>query len=440
MIPSPIRAHKLRVGLNCTHTSKHLSINFAFDNLFSGILHISLSTIPSSRELAFIGFSASSVLATLGQAEVVECDFAIDPSWYDEAQSLLTMLYDVRSATDKTRLVEPPQWTFSSSKHLTKTIATKSQDLQTAVCLFSGGNDSSLAIHSLIANRFKVHPLFVEKINHHAPGEEKAVNKLSELYGWDVAFSSCDTSDLLMPGNYFSPNYFNTYPHFNSVLFGRDWLLLSMTLPLVRETGAGSIAVGIEHDLLNTTYNYEGKNIYRYELQSRQGLLLINKLINKVAENDIHLFSPLAGLTKVKVLHTIGQLFPDILRHGSSCFWSEKGPCGDCIKCELNSIFQNALGLNLIPFNKNPLENSWLLSELNKDPENPAIHGRNELIWALNKIISQSVTLKERHVKIFNERHALKYADIASRLDRELFNTYSDNLLPPHYHSLPWGS
>lgn len=437
----PIRAHRLKVCLQSGGFPTAYIISYHYDDLFVGELPISLAYIPTNRELAFIAFSAAAIMATLGQVETVECDFAIDPSWLDEAQCLLSMLYDVRSATDKTTPIAPPKWTFPSPiQQLDSLLITdKVSDPQNVVCLFSGGNDSSLAVHSLVANHYSVHPFFVKKINHHAPGEENAVKNLADLYDWDVVFGSCDTSSLLTPGSHYSPNYYNIYPYFNSVLFGRDWLLMAMALPVVRNLGAGNLAVGLEHDLLNTTYEYQGRTIYRYELQSSYGLQLIGKLINKVTDKNICLFSPLAGLSKVNVLRTIGKLFPDILRSGSFCFWSKNGPCGECIKCELNSIFEKALGFDLIPFPKNPLEKSWILTELNKAPENPAIHGRNELYWALNEIIGQSNTLDEPQVRIFNERHSEKYKDVSCNLNNELFKTYNDKLLPETYNSMPWG-
>ena len=439
MTTCPIRARRLKVSLKSAGVPTRHILSYNYDELFAGELAISLADIPTNRELAFIAFSASAVMATLGQAKTVECDFAIDPTWPDESQCLLSMLYDVRSATDKTSLIDPPEWIYASKiQQKDPLVSQKVSDQKNVVCLFSGGNDSSLAVHSLISNHYSVHPFFVKKINHHAPGEEKAVEKLADIYNWKVTFASFDTSGLLNPGKHFSPNYYNIYPHFNSVLFGRDWLLMAMALPTIRKLGAGSLAVGLEQDLLNTTYDYEGKTIYRYELQSSYGLQLINKLISKVADENIRLFSPLAGLSKINILQTIGRLFPDILRFSSFCFWSESGPCGECIKCELNSIFEKALGLDLIPFPRNPLEKSWLLTELNKDPENPAIHGRNELYWALYKIIGQSNMLDDPQIKIFKERHLGKYINIASCLNTELFKTYSDKLLPETYNSMPW--
>jgi hypothetical protein len=90
--------------------------------------------------------------------------------------------------------------------------------------------------------------------------------------------------------------------------------------------------LGLEHEVWKNYLFYEKKKIWRHDIQSEEGFLLMNSII-KSAIPGMRLFSPLSSLRKLEVYETMLEHYPEILKHTTSCFFGRN--CGKCMNCIL---------------------------------------------------------------------------------------------------------
>jgi hypothetical protein len=98
------------------------------------------------------------------------------------------------------------------------------------------------------------------------------------------------------------------------------------------------ICFGYEREVWEACIEVKGKKVPRYDLQSVEGCLLMDKMV-KQANPGLGVFSPVSALSKLRIYKSIFVFEESILRSIASCYFGER--CGACVNCLLYQILEN---------------------------------------------------------------------------------------------------
>jgi hypothetical protein len=151
-------------------------------------------------------------------------------------------------------------------------------------------------------------------------------------------------------GRFYSRS-FGEFPFYNSVPHGRDFLLALVAAVVARRLDCSWLAFGHEKESRKKVLQYEGRPIYRHDVESEYGTQLTQAVIDGTLGAGVRLFSPLAGLSVYRIRQILLSRFPDLSAKVRSCFWGHR--CEKCLKCLSTYTMQRHLGREVIPFDLN---------------------------------------------------------------------------------------
>lgn len=312
----------------------------------------------SSEESDFFGAAASLVVSGLYRPETIEFHWPSLAASASEFLSLAHMLYDVRAYCEDDdffypRVVQPRQETKPRERTEKETSASSGYD---TLLLFSGGIDSTYSLIKLHQYGSKVLALYLDMNLDTLELERKAVTELARYFGTPVIYM-----DLCLEGfprrgdNRVGSDKFGEFPIYNSVPHGREILSLALACIVARRYGISNIAVGQEKDSIEKTVMYQGKTIYRHDVESRVGHELMSSWIHRqLPPGPWNIFSPIGNMSIQDIRETMLFYYPEVLATTQSCFWERQ--CERCVKCVSIYVLQRVLGKEVFRFTSNPLD------------------------------------------------------------------------------------
>lgn len=281
----------------------------------------------------YLAAAATSVLASLSLPRVVQVDFSIPA--LSVFREVLEMVYDIRGVSEFGELIGYPDVQSEAQKG--KTELEFNPTSKRAVLCWSGGLDSTASYLLLKRNGYEVNLLFSNVNQDQAEAESAAVKSLAKQWQIEPIEFKVDFADMKRVGKIYSQK-FASPPAFNSIPFGRDLLHLCAGMYLAYKNQSKYICFGYEREVWEAFIEVKDKKVPRYDLQSVEGCLLMDKMV-KQTNPGLGVFSPVSAISKLRIYESLFHFDESILRNTTSCYFG--GRCGACVNCSLYQMLEN---------------------------------------------------------------------------------------------------
>lgn len=189
-----------------------------------------------------------------------------------------------------------------------------------SIVLHSGGLDSTLLVHELIAGGKDVTSLYFDFGHNASTRELHAVKRTSALL--DVRFEVIDMSTVRESFVSSSKSLLAVQPNPGKhVLALGGYLLIGPALTFAQRLGYREVNIGYT------------KNDADYAKEYGSGFLdAFQSTVREAGYTDLFLLAPFLAESKSKVL-SMSKVSPEVLRASWSCVYSGKYHCGACQAC-----------------------------------------------------------------------------------------------------------
>ncbi len=275
----------------------------------------------------YLAASITALLASLTLPRTIRLDFALPP--HGVFHDLLGVIYGTRGIAERGHIIPAPT--------VTAPPAAGDERLQCApertraVLCWSGGVDSTYAYLLLKKNGYAVDLLHSDINQDQSIAERGAVRRLARTLHVRVAPITVSFPALKTLGRRYSEAFADP-PAYNAIPFGRDVLHTCAAMYLAYARNARYICFGYEREVWEHYLYAHGKRIGRYDLQSEEGCMLLDRLV-KTAHPDLNVFSPVASLSKLRMYQTLARFDSTLLANTASCYFGDR--CGQCVNCYL---------------------------------------------------------------------------------------------------------
>lgn len=328
-----------------------LDIHYTIDRRATRTIAIPVvEAAPAVLEL--LTASTAIYLGSLCLARQIRVTAPLHSALLDDLIEIAGMIYDIRRWRDQLPLDGPPALTADRECTNTAATSTKLSGRRSTV-LWSGGKDSTLALLTLQANDYAVHPLHLNTNAGAEASERRATQKLLPLLGLtELDERAIEHEDFLELSNSYA-NSWDSFPLSNCVPFGRDLLLAAIAVAVALQEGAGRISMGHDHDCRTAEVSYGGRRIPRNDLESSRAAISFENAVRRHLHPELRLLPPIARLPELRILRDMFVDYPQLMRNTSFCFWGSN--CGRCGKCLRYFLADRLYNPGLIEFEANPL-------------------------------------------------------------------------------------
>ena len=316
---------------------KQFTLTYEVENGLSGDMRITFPfSIAREKDLhPYLAVACTLVVAGMVLPKDVEVDFSVPK--LRTFESLLQHLYDIRCYSEGIPFQEA-RLRSCSAETLTLSHLDWMHNKKHAVHFWSGGVDSTASLLLLKQNGYSVTPVHTN-INVNQSLSEKRTTMILEkelhVRALDVSIEFPQLAELGMTYS----KKFNAFPDFNAIPFGRDMIHLFIGCYLARKKGAGAITFGHEHELWKNILHVHGRDILRNDAQTEVFSLKLQTVLASI-HPDLHLFSPIAPLSKYRIVRDLFEHHEKILLLATYCYFGKR--CGNCSNCLL---YQMLFGL-----------------------------------------------------------------------------------------------
>jgi 7-cyano-7-deazaguanine synthase in queuosine biosynthesis len=281
---------------------------------------------------SYLAMSCAAVLASLSLPKKIIFSFPVyQKKAFDE---VFKILYDVRCYSEEIDFFVPELKALKTNraKTLPLNFSKKSASL-----FWSGGLDSTYSYILLKKNGYEVNLIHSDINQDTSSAEKKAVVSISKNLGIDFEHLYIEFPLLKKIGRQYSQK-FSVYPYYNSIPFGRDIIHVFAGLFFNLKHKTKCICFGHENELWGNYIYFKGKKICRNDFQSEKGTALLDSILKKISP-QLHIFSPVAALSKYRVYNSLMNYNKDILKKTTSCYFGSD--CGECLNCLLYRMLTN---------------------------------------------------------------------------------------------------
>ena len=425
---SGFRADRTHVSLR--YEGERLTIEYVVDDRPPAAIRARVPAPPDAA-LDLIGAAAGIYLGALTLAREVAVDRPIPAALLDDLRPIAEALYDIRRWRDDLSLTGSPTLT----RRVRETVPdARPLDARRSVLLWSGGKDSTLALMTLRANGYGVHPLHAS-VNAGAEAPERAaIAELSPLL--DVEHTddcALEHPDFLNVSAAYADAW-DAFPLSNRVPFGRDLLLAVLAVPWALHHGAGCISLGHDHECRNAMVRYLGKRIPRNDLESAEMALVLERAIQRHVNPELRLLPPVANLAELRILRDMLVEYPEMMRRTSFCFWGSN--CGRCAKCLRYFLAARVYQPGLLSFEANPLAEG-ACPELAALLDGPDTLFQKETLFLLGRVAQRDQTgPDEPELDRFREDLLAEVAPHLDAWEAELLSERQDPQIPAGFRPL----
>lgn len=430
----PFVAQTLTVGTAASGGA--LDIVYQVDRRASASIQIrypdGIGEIPDPA-LDLMSASAAIYLGSLALAQYVHIERPLSPGLLDDLTRIVEMLYDIRRWKDELPLgplpsVDAP--TKERRQHVSGQLNPRS-----AAALWSGGKDSTLALMTLRANGYDVHPVHLSVNAGVEEIERTAVDRLAAELGEGPAEIRIDHPDFVeFTGAY--AREWDRYPLCNRVPFGRDLFTAALAVPFALHRGAACISLGHDNECRTATVDYAGKRIPRNDLESQEGALILEAAMRKYVHQELALLPPVASLSELRILHDMFTAYPELMTMASFCFWGDN--CGRCSKCLRYYLADQVYGKAGLQFATNPLSQGACpeLEEL-LDPSPRSTLFQKEVLLLLGRLVQRrQPTAEETELHRFRDHRLPSIEHHLDGWEAELLAERTDPQVPAAFRPL----
>lgn len=430
---APVKLAKvIEVGLEAEPTK--IVFPYRIDDEFKDALEIELpfTLSPEEREVLLppVALGAAVFLAQFCLARTIICRFPCNDDLVAAMLPIAELLYDVRCFKDSIPLEVPPAF------HLTRAYQPHRftvPEAKRACQLWSGGVDSTFCTVVLKGNGYALSPVHFTANTHTVLHEQQAVERLSRLLGVGPVRVGLSFPQQLPIGKRYS-NAFDTYPHENAIPFGRELLLLLLATLLAKKEGCPYVCVGADYDGRHRRLYYQGKAIYRHDMEAAYACDLLQRFIERFISPSLRLMPPLAQLTKYRILYEMFMHYPHLVCQSSFCFWGK--PCGRCFKCVMYYTVQRALRIDAVQFEANPiLENNQELRIYISQWDNKDLLCPTAMHYCLSRIVERGdIREGEALLERYRTQVYPHFQGKLASMEEELMRVYEDPIIPREFH------
>ncbi len=185
-----------------------------------------------------------------------------------------------------------------------------------ALCLVSGGIDSTYLLRRLVQRKYRVYPLFINYGHKACKVERAVVTKICE--DLDISFQELDVSGMgKIPSGLTDSN---VSPIEDPYFPGRNLILLSL-----------ACSYAVSHKISVVTMGLTAGTDFAD--QSLEFIKMATQVIIQALGRKITILTPLIGLNKLEVIRS-AKKFNIKISDTYSCYVGNKDPCNKCLSCK----------------------------------------------------------------------------------------------------------
>jgi hypothetical protein len=226
-----------------------------------------------------------------------------------------------------------------------------------------------------------------------------------------------------------------SFPHFNTVPFGRDLVLSLLAVPVLIERRLPMLSLGHDHDCRTARVSYEGKTFPRNDIESAEGAMALELYMRHFMTPSVRMLPPLATISEFRILREMFERWPDLMRDTAFCFWGE--PCGRCAKCLRYFLAQRIFGREgLLRFGANPLAPGACpeLGDILDSWGGESVLFDREVLYALGRLVDEGdIRPEEGAVNRFRDTIHPEIAPLLDRWGAELNSIHEDPQVPTSF-------
>ena len=377
--------------------------------------------------LDFLTAATAVYLGSLCLAQEISVRAPLSRELLGDLIEIAEMIYDIKRWRDELPLGGPPALNAHPGGRHTPVASTKLADRRSIV-LWSGGKDSTLALLTLQANDYDIHPLHLTANVGAEASECRATRELLPLLGLTELDERPIKHDDFLDLTNAHANAWDTFPLNNRVPFGRDLLLAAIAVPVALQNEAGCISMGHDHECRIAEVSYLGRQIPRNDLESSRAAISLENLVQRHVHPELRLVPPIATLPELRVLRDMFVEYPELMRHTAFCFWGTN--CGRCGKCLRYFLADRLYSSGLLEFKANPL-GAGVCPELNELLGSRDVLFQKEVLVLVGRLAERGdIRDGEDQLELFKRT---RLAEVLPQLDvweSELLAEYDDPQVP----------
>ncbi len=380
--------------------------------------------------LSLIGLWQAIFVAQLCLAKQITLQFPLSQGMVDDIKPVLKSVYDVRCFREKLPL-EKDLPEIVADFYTRETTGTVFYDNRKACLSWSGGKDSTYALHMLRKNKYDVTPINFNINYFTAEAEREAVEHLSKILDVKPIFVEVQFPEFPRIASSYSDVF--AKPHTHPIPHGRELFMFSGALIVANKFGMSYLCGGIEKEAWTDRINYNGIFIFTHDAGSEGIVSVLNHFLAKYLSKPVRVFSPIASHSDYNVFKKVFTQMPHVIDYLASCYYDRW--CGECIKCTRYDVYQKSLGREYIKFTdgRKPFEDQNLHLQL-------MIKGwqdKTQLNWASNQFaLYEAVRRTKNHDSFLKEYYQVAYPQIKKEiglLKDWVYGDYAAAFLPYHW-------
>jgi 7-cyano-7-deazaguanine synthase in queuosine biosynthesis len=380
--------------------------------------------------LSIIGLWQASFIAQLCLARRITLQFRLWQGMLEDFRPVLKSLYDVRYFRENLPIAIE-QTEVEADFYVREMNCAVFSDNKKACLTWSGGKDSTYALHLLQKNHYDVTPINFNINYFTATQERNAVEHLSKLMNVKTIFADVQFPEFPEIASSYSCVFakLNTHP----VPHGRELFMFSGALIIANQFGISNLCGGIEKEAWTDRINYRGNQILTHDAGTEGSVSVLNHFLSKYLAQPVRIFSPLAPFSDYRVFEMVFSKIPQVIPHLASCHYGSW--CGECAKCTRYDLYQKSLGQEYIQFSHNhkPFEDqNSILQLIVRNWQD-----RTTLLWKSTQYaLFQAVARTKNLDGILKEYFSTAYPHIGKEIEtlrKWVYEDYPAAFLPNHW-------